>query len=86
MKKILELENVLLDQIEKINDDSVSCSEEECVRLINRSKAISDLADNVIQLNRLKLDIVKASEENPAVYQTLLDKPRKKSIPSNTGA
>lgn len=83
MKKLMELENVLLDQIEKVNDDSLAMSDEECTRLLNRSKAISDLADNVIQLNRLKLDIVKASEDNPSVYQSLIDKPKKKSLPSN---
>lgn len=77
MKKILELENVLLDQLEKLNDDSLNTSEEELNRVLNKSKAISALADNVIELNRLKLDIVKASEDNDLVYQTLIDKPKK---------
>lgn len=77
MKKILELENVLLDQLEKLNDDSLNTSEEELNRVLNKSKAISALADNVIELNRLKLDIVKASEDNDLVYRTLIDKPKK---------
>lgn len=77
MKKILELENVLLDQLEKLNDDSLNTSEEELNRVLNKSKAISALADNVIELNRLKLDIVKASEDNDLVYRTLIEKPKK---------
>lgn len=77
MKKILELENVLLDQLEKLNDDSLNTSEEELNRVLNKSKAISALADNVIELNRLKLDIVKASESNDLVYRTLIEKPKK---------
>lgn len=77
MKKILELENVLLDQLEKLNDDSLNTSEEELNRVLNKSKAISALADNVIELNRLKLDIVKASEDNELVYRTLIEKPKK---------
>lgn len=81
MKKILELENVLLDQLEKLNDDSLNTSEEELNRVLNKSKAISALADNVIELNRLKLDIVKASEDNTFVYETLIEKPKKKSLP-----
>lgn len=77
MKKILELENILLDQLEKLNDDSLNTSEEELNHVLNKSKAISALADNVIELNRLKLDIVKASESNDLVYRTLIEKPKK---------
>ena len=57
--------------MEKLNDDSLNTNEEELNRILNKSKAISALADNVIELNRLKLDIVKASEDNSLVYTTL---------------
>lgn len=70
--KLNELENVLLDQIEKLNDDSISEDEKATEMLVNRSKAISDLAGNVMNLNRLKLDVVKHAEQNGGVYDDYL--------------
>ena len=54
-----ELEKVLLDQIEKLNDDSVMDEPEKARILVERSRYMSDLANSFIELNRLKLDIVK---------------------------
>lgn len=67
-----ELENVLLDQIEKLNDDSIAEEEEDTKMLVDRSRAISELADNVLQLNRLKVDVVKISEDSNGFYNKYL--------------
>lgn len=67
-----ELENVLLDQIEKLNDDSIAEEEEDTKMLVDRSRAISELADNVLQLNRLKVDVVKISENSNGAYNKYL--------------
>ena len=59
-----ELEKVLLDQIEKLNDDSVMDEPEKARILVERSRYMSDLANSFIELNRLKLDIVKEMSRN----------------------
>ena len=63
MKGIAELENVLLDQIEKLNDDSIADNKEEVEKIIGRSKAISDLASNYINIQQLKISAVLAVEK-----------------------
>lgn len=63
MKGINELENVLLDQIEKLNDDSIADNKEEVEKIIGRSKAISDLASNYINIQQLKISAVLAVEK-----------------------
>lgn len=73
MTKIRELEDVLLDQVEKLNDDTLFEDEAELQKVLGRSKQISDIAGNLIELNRLKLDIVKASEANPGVHSLLIE-------------
>lgn len=69
---ITELEGVLLDQIEKLNDDSLAADPEEAQRMIERSKAMSDLADSYINLNRMKLDVVKELNRNGGLYEGYL--------------
>ena len=59
MAKPLELENVLLDQIEKLNDDSIFEDKEAVKTLIERSKAISDLTNSYIDIQKTKLDAQK---------------------------
>ena len=63
---IKELEATLLDQIEKLNDDSIADSEESCRALIEHSNAMSDLSNSYIGIQRLKLDVVKTLEKNGA--------------------
>lgn len=53
---IEELEGVLLDQIEKLNQDDVMANPEEGKALIDRSKAMSDLTNSYIDIQRTKLD------------------------------
>ena len=69
---IKELEATLLDQIEKLNDDSIAESEESCRALIERSNAISNLSRNVIEIQRLRLDVVKTLENNGGLYEEYL--------------
>lgn len=77
---ITELEKTLLDQIEKLNDDSIAEDETACRALIDRSNAMSDLSHNVIEIQRLKLDVVKTLENNGGLYENYLgieDAPKK---------
>ena len=54
--KIEELEATLLDQIEKLNQDDIMDKPEEADRLIARSKAMSELTDSIIDIQRVKID------------------------------
>lgn len=67
MKGLNELENVLLDQIEKLNDDSIADNKEEVEKIIGRSKAISDLASNYINIQQLKISAVLAVEKTGGI-------------------
>ena len=62
--KLDELENTLLDQIEKLNDDSLSDDLEKAQMVIEKSKVMSDLAGRLNEMNRLKLDIYKEANAN----------------------
>lgn len=70
--KVTELENVLLDQIEKLNDDSIMEEPEKAKILIDRSRAISDLSKNLVDLQQLKLNVVKTVERNGGAYNKYL--------------
>lgn len=63
MKGIKELETVLLDQIEKLNDDSIGEDKEAINNIVSRSKAISDLANNYIAIQSLKIQAVNVIEK-----------------------
>lgn len=54
-----ELENVLLDQIEKLSDDSLFEDEQKARIVIEKSRAISDLSENFTTLQQTKLAIAK---------------------------
>ena len=69
---IKELESVLLDQIEKLNDDSISEDEEKAKILIERSKAISELTKSYVEVNRMKLDVVKELNKGGSLYEGYL--------------
>jgi len=72
MKALKELEATLLDQIEKLNDDSIATDPEEARLMIERSKAIGDLAGKLTEINRLKLDVVKEANQNGGLYEKFL--------------
>lgn len=75
MTKFEELENAILGQIGMLNDNSVMASKEDAEQLIERSKAISSLADSFIGISRLKLDVVKQfelSRHNKPEYEKFL--------------
>ena len=61
---ITELEETLLDQIEKLSDDSIMENEPEKVQqMIERSKVMSDLTKSYMDIERHKLDVVKTVSE-----------------------
>ena len=70
--KIQELETTLLDQIEKLNDDTVLEDPEKAKTLCERSKCIADLTEAYIGVNRMKLDVVKELNRNGGLYEDYL--------------
>lgn len=70
--KLDELEATLLDQIEKLNDDSLAEDMEKAQMMIEKSKAMGDLAGRINDLNRLKLDVYKEANANGGVYEKML--------------
>ena len=70
--KVQELENVLLDQIEKLNDDSVMDDPEKAKILIERSQSIANLTNAYIGVNRMKLDVVKELNKGGTLYEKYL--------------
>lgn len=71
-KMINELERVLLDQIEKLNDDSTAEDEGEAKMMIEKSKAISDMAGKFTEIQRLKFEVVKHADNNGTLYTGFL--------------
>lgn len=70
--RLQELENVLLDQIEKLNQDDIASDKEAAQVLIERSQAMSNLANSYISINRLKLDVVKELNNSGGLYESYL--------------
>ena len=76
MTMIEELENVLLNQIEMLNDESLNNTPEKAKIAVDKSKQISELANSYIGLKnfelserRLQLDAVKiAMSDNDYMY------------------
>ncbi len=69
IKLVSELENVILDQIEKLNQDDVMAKPKEAELLISRSKVISDLSNNFIEIQKTKLDAQRIKIEAVKVAQ-----------------
>lgn len=69
---IKELEETLLDQIEKLNDDSIAESEAACRAMVERSNAMSGLTNAFIGIQKMKLDVVKQLDKNGGLYEEYL--------------
>lgn len=72
MTKISELEKTLLDQIEKLNDDSLFADKEEAMLVIEKSRAISALANTYVGVQGMKLNIAKELKNNGGIYEDYL--------------
>ena len=70
--RIQELEEVLLDQIEKLNDDSVCADDTAAQILIDRSRSIAELTNSFVSINRMKLDVVKEMNKGGTLYEKYL--------------
>lgn len=66
--RIKELEDVLLNQIEMLNDESILTDKEAAMLQIEKSKAISDLTKNYTEIQKTKLDIVKVALHDGSGY------------------
>lgn len=70
--RIQELEEVLLDQIEKLNDDSVCADDTAAQILVDRSRSIAELTNSFVSINRMKLDVVKELNKSGTIYEKYL--------------
>ena len=70
--RIKQLENVLLNQIEKLNDDSIFDTEEKAKLMFEKSRVISDLSQNFTDIQRIKLEVVRYAETNRTLYTNYL--------------
>lgn len=70
--RIGELEETLLDQIEKLNQDDILTEPDAAKALIERSKCMAALADSYVEVNRLKLDVVNAAVKAGGLYDGYL--------------
>lgn len=70
--RLAELEEVLMDQIEKLNDDSIGEDKEATRLMVERSKSIADLSKNMVEIQRLKLDCVREVGNNGGLYESFL--------------
>lgn len=66
--KIKDLNSYLFDQLDTITNADLS--EEELKKEITRTKAISDIATQIIRQNEVMLDIVKLQLEHGASINT----------------
>lgn len=87
MTSIDELTRTLLDQVEKLNDDTICEDMEKAKVLVDRSRAMGELSSRIIDIERqktdeqrLKLDIVKTLSENGGIYEKYLGIPDAKRI------
>lgn len=82
MTTMEELEKTLLSQVESLNDESLFNDKEQAQILVDKSRAMGELAGKIIDIqrqksdeNRLKLDIVKYVSENGGMYESYLGIP-----------
>lgn len=78
MTKVEELEKTILDQIEKLNDDSLFEEESKAKIVVERSKAISGLTQNFVEMQRMKLDVVRTMADTRGIYGEYLGVESKK--------
>lgn len=69
---IKELEDVLLNQIEILNDDSIGDDAEKVKQMIDRSQSIANLTNAYIGVQRVKLDVVKELNRGGNLYENYL--------------
>ena len=76
---IQELEEVILDQVEKLNQDDVNEDAEKAKQMIERSNSIAELTHAFVDVQRIKLDVVKELNRGGTLYEKYLgiesDKP-----------
>lgn len=53
------VEDALVSQIQALNDDSIFNDKESAKMLVERSKAISDLACRFVEMDRMKLEAIR---------------------------
>lgn len=65
--KISDLNNYLFEQIERLNDDSLT--EEQLELQLKKTSAINDLAKNIIQNGQLQMSALKMGAEYGIIKQ-----------------
>lgn len=65
--KLIDLNNYLFEQLEKLNDDELS--ESELSTQITKAETISKISKTIIEAASLQLDAIKVAAENGVIKQ-----------------
>lgn len=72
--KLIDLNNYLFEQIEKLNDDDLT--QEQLSQQISKAETISKISKTIIETAQLQLDAIKVAADNgvvkPKAFQLLL--------------
>lgn len=70
---VKDVENVLLNQIESLNNESdLKMSDEEFERMCKRADATSKVVSQYVNVNNLKLNVVRTADATDGVYNNVL--------------
>lgn len=68
--KLIDLNNILFEQIERINDDDLN--EDDLKIQLNKAKHINDIAKNIVDINRLAFDALKHEDSTGRIVPIAL--------------
>jgi len=65
--KLIDLNNYLFEQIEKLNDDDLT--QEQLSQQISKAETISKISKTIIETAQLQLDAIKVAADNGVVQK-----------------
>ena len=68
--KLIDLNNLLFEQLERINEDDLS--DDELEKQLKKAKHINDIAKNIVDINRLAFDALKHEDSTGRVVPKAL--------------
>lgn len=70
--KVQELEDIILEQVKKLGSEMAEDNPEKLNAILEKSRCISELADSYVEINRMKLDVVKELNNGGTLYERYL--------------
>lgn len=69
---VQELEQIILDQVRKLSVDEEAPNPEKLNEQLEKSRCIAELADSYVEINKMKLAVVKELNANGTLYEGYL--------------